>query len=90
MDTRAVGVWLVVSPGIPTTLELTTSGMETHMKLSPDTRRHEVASLLARVVYRLLTRQKCSHSTQDCLDVPAKTLLTVSTTVNTNREQGDA
>lgn len=52
--------------------------------------RHELASLLARVTYRVLTRQKLPHSSQHFLDVLPKEVLSVSTTVNTHGEQGDA
>jgi hypothetical protein len=57
---------------------------------SANPHRHELASLLARVIHRLLTRQNVAKSRQDCLASSATTLLTVTTTVNTNRDQGDA
>lgn len=50
----------------------------------------EIASLLARVTHRILTRQKLPQSNKHCLDVLPKEVLNVSTTVNTHGEQGDA
>lgn len=61
--------------------------------------RSELARILAVAIWRMhqaelqriiLSPQNLAPSAQDYLDVPAKTLLTVSTTVNTNGEQGDA
>ena len=57
--------------------------------------RSELAQLLAKVVYRVLQQkilppQNDPHSKQDCLDVSPKTLLSVSKTVNTHGEQGEA
>ena len=56
--------------------------------------RSELAQLLAKVVYRLLqpkilTPQNVDDSGQDCLAVSPETLLTVTTTVNANGEQGE-
>jgi hypothetical protein len=50
--------------------------------------RSELVQLLAQVVYRLvkpkiLSPQNVAHSKQDCLAVSPKTLLSVTTTVNT-------
>lgn len=56
--------------------------------------RKDIARLLAHVIYRQLrtihTPQNRASALQDCLDVPVKTLLIVSNTVNTNREIGEA
>ena len=51
--------------------------------------RSELVQLLAKVVYRLvqpkvLPPQNVADSEQDCLAVSPKTLLTVTTTVNSN------
>jgi hypothetical protein len=55
--------------------------------------RHEIASLLAAVIFRQLrtfhTRQNLAPPAQDCLDVLPKEVLSVSKTVNTNGEPGD-
>ncbi len=57
--------------------------------------RSELVQLLAKVVYRVLqpkvlAPQNDPHSEQDCLAVSPKTLLSVTKTVNTNGEQGEA
>lgn len=52
--------------------------------------RNELAALLARVAYRLVTRQNLPHSGNDGLDVPQKTLLSVTNAVNNDRDHGDA
>jgi hypothetical protein len=51
--------------------------------------RDELAQLLARALHRLLTRQNLPTSGQDCLATSPETLLSVTTTVNTNRDHGD-
>lgn len=48
----------------------------------PASVRHELAHLLARVLHRLLTRQKLPESGHADLDVTLETLLSVTTTVN--------
>ncbi|MBL8821660.1 MAG: hypothetical protein JNJ77_03660 [Planctomycetia bacterium] len=62
----------------------------TEMEILKALFRCEITSLLARVTYRILTRQKLPHSSQHSLDVLPKEVLTVSRGVNTNGEQGDA
>ncbi len=56
--------------------------------------RHEIARLLATVIHRQLQTfqrpQNPASSGQDCLDVLPKEVLSVSKTVNTNGEQGEA
>jgi hypothetical protein len=49
----------------------------------------EIAALLARVIYRLLTRQNLAPPRQDCLDVPPKTLLSVTKPVNSTGHHGE-
>jgi hypothetical protein len=51
--------------------------------------RTELASLLARVVYRLLTRQNLPPPRQDCLATPPETLLSVTTPVNNTGDTGE-
>jgi hypothetical protein len=52
---------------------------------------HEIASLLARVLYRIVTRQNVAPQRQDCLDVLPKEVLSVTTkTVNNHGDTGDA
>lgn len=54
------------------------------------TSRTEIASLLARVIHRLLTPQNLAPPRQDCLDVLPKEVLSVTTkTVNTG-DTGEA
>jgi hypothetical protein len=55
--------------------------------------RHEIANLLAVVIFRqfrtFLPRQNLPTPAQDCLDVLPKEVLSVTTAVNTNGEQGE-
>ncbi|MFO0815310.1 MAG: hypothetical protein U0796_19010 [Gemmatales bacterium] len=51
--------------------------------------RTELASLLARVLHRLLTRQNLPTSRQDCLATTPETLLSVTKLVNTTGTHGD-
>ncbi|MGC3971113.1 MAG: hypothetical protein QM775_28385 [Pirellulales bacterium] len=64
--------------------------------MTPDTKplnRHDIAQLLAHVIYRQLQAfqrpQNLAPPAQDCLDVLSKEVLSVSKTVNKAGEQGD-
>ncbi|HMO35172.1 MAG TPA: hypothetical protein PKA06_03940 [Gemmatales bacterium] len=52
---------------------------------------HELASLIARVLYRQLRcPQNLPPPPQDCLATPPETLLSVTTTVNNPGDTGEA
>lgn len=66
--------------------------MQTEQTSSAENR-HNIANLLALVIYRQLRSfqhpQNLAPPAQDCLDVLPKEVLSVSKTVNTPGEQGE-
>ncbi len=59
-------------------------------KESSESIRHSIASMLAQVIYRTLRPpQNLPTPAQDCLASSPEKLLSVTTAVNTPREQGE-